>query len=134
VQRFLGLALYALLTAIWLGCEPSDGLVSISGTIKVDGQPAEKGAITFDPVDGKAQTGGGQISGGSYTARVATGKMKVKITVPKVIGKRKAYDTPDSPEIPQYGESLPAKYNTATELTRDITKADKIDFDLSTKP
>lgn len=117
--------------ALCLGCG-SDGLVSVTGTVKVDGQPVEQGGITFEPADGKSQTTGATITSGVYSARVATGKMKVRINAPKVVGKRKAYDTPDSPELP-ITQDLPAKYNTATELVRDISKDEKIDFDLSTK-
>jgi len=38
--------------------------------------------------------------------------MKVAISSSKIIGKRKAYDTPDSPEIEERAEMLPE--NTPT--------------------
>jgi hypothetical protein len=134
VLRSIPLACSGLVLAFCLGCGPSDGLVSITGTVRVDGQAVDKGAITFVPLDGKSPTAGAPISSGSYSARVPAGKMKVQISVPKVTGKRKAYDTPDSPEVPIMGEGLPARYNSATELQCDVSKPEAIDFDLSTKP
>jgi hypothetical protein len=133
LKPLLGTLCIVLLLA-FLGCGPSDGLVDVTGTVKVDGQPLEKGAISFEPVDGKSQTAGGTISSGTFKARVPPGKMKVKISAEKVVGKRKAYDTPDSPEVPIVDEALPKRYNAATELVSEVKPAAKLDFDLTTKP
>jgi hypothetical protein len=47
--------------------------------------------------------------------------MKVSISAPKVVGKKKIYPTADSPEMPVTREALPARYNEQTELTLDVT-------------
>ena len=116
------------------GCAPSDGLSQVSGTITLDGKPLETGAITFTPADGQSPTAGATIQAGKYTARIPQGSAKVAITSPKEVGKRKLYNTPDSPETPIIQELVPAKYNQATELTRDISGNATIDFDLRTSP
>jgi hypothetical protein len=40
--------------------------------------------------------------------------------VPKVVGTKKIYDTPDSPVMPITVEALPARYNEETELKIDV--------------
>ncbi|MBA4190200.1 MAG: hypothetical protein C0467_19620 [Planctomycetaceae bacterium] len=96
-------------------------LGDLSGAVTYDGKPVEDGAISFIPVDGKSPTAGGTIKDGKYTAtKVPVGATKVSITAVKVIGKKKAYDTPDSPEIPITEPLVPAKYNQTTELRYDV--------------
>jgi hypothetical protein len=120
---------------IALGCGPADGLVDIGGTVKLDGKPIDNGSISFEPVDGKSPTAGATIASGAYKVRVSSGKMKVKISAAKVVGKRKAYDTPDSPQVDVTEDAVPPKYNIATELTSDISKpTNNLDFDLKGKP
>lgn len=70
---------------------------------------------------------------GKYSADVPIGPSKVAIRVPKVIGQRKLYNTPDSPVQPLMDESLPAKFNDETELTLDVKPGEtQGDFDLKT--
>jgi hypothetical protein len=115
------------------GCEePTTG--TVTGMVTVDGAPAERGAIDFFPADGKASTAGAEIVDGQYTAQVAFGQSKVEIRVPKVVGERKLYDAPNSPMKPVMVESLPAKYNDASELTIDVQPGEnRKDFVLTTK-
>jgi hypothetical protein len=119
-----------------VGCG-GDGMSEVSGSVKVDGKSLEKGAITFFPVDGKASTTGGTISGGQYSVRVPAGTMKVTISAPKFNRKKKLYpDDPKSPEMDLYDELLPIKYSDheRTELRLEVTggKVSK-DWELSTK-
>ncbi len=112
-RRVAGLCLvYAL-----AGCAKDD-TAEVWGVVTVDGAPAEKGSISFFSVDGKSPTTGTEIKdGGKYSAKVPLGNAKVEIRVPKVVGKKKLYPTPESPEQDVMAESLPAKYNTKSELT-----------------
>ena len=125
----------ALLIAALLlaGCEkPNVGVVT--GTITVDGAPATAGSIAFFPVNGKSSTAGAEIVAGQYTANVPLGTAKVEIRVPKVVGEKKLYDTPDSPTKQLLAESLPPKYNDATQLTLDVQPGEnRQDFQLSTR-
>jgi hypothetical protein len=115
------------------GCsDPTVG--TVSGTVTVDGAPVKSGSITFFPLDGRSSTSGAEIVDGKYTTTVAPGTARVEIHVPKVIGQRKAYDTPDSPMMEIVGEALPAKYHDASELTLDVKLGEnRQDYDLSTK-
>jgi hypothetical protein len=125
----------AILSALsaGIGCaEPTRGIVT--GTVTVDGGPAKSGSIAFFPVDGKSSTTGGTITDGQYRAEVPFGLQKVEIRVPKKVGEKKAYDAPDSPMTSILAESLPAKYNDATELKLDVKPGEnRQDFELLTK-
>jgi hypothetical protein len=115
------------------GCsEPTIGVVT--GTITVNGSPAKSGSIAFFPTNGKSSTAGAEVVDGHYTAEVPLGTAKVEIRVPKVVGKKKLYDTPDSPIKEVLAESLPAKYNDQTELTLDVQPGENYqDYKLRTK-
>jgi hypothetical protein len=102
-----------------VGCsDPNVGVVT--GSITVDGTPAKSGSIAFFPVNGKSSIAGAEIIDGHYRAEVAVGSSNVEIRVPKIVGRKKLYDTPDSPIKDIMTESLPGKYNDATELTLDV--------------
>ncbi len=93
---------------------------TVSGVVTIDGTPVKTGAISFFPTNRKAATAGGEITDGQYSAEVAPGVAKVEIRVPKVVGQKKLYNTPDSPVRPIMAEVLPAKYNDETQLTVDV--------------
>src|SRR5262245_30134985 len=115
------------------GCAKSDVGV-VTGSITVDGLPAKSGSIGFYPVNRKSSTAGGEIVDGQYTANVPLGTFKVEIRVPKVVGQKKLYDTPDSPVKQLLAESLPPKFNDKTELTLEVLPAEnRKDYQLTTK-
>lgn len=125
--------LFALL--ILAGCNsgnPTKG--TVEGTITVDGQPAGDGSISFVPLDGKSPTAGGKIEAGTYRAEVPLGRSKVEIRIPKQVGERKAYNTPDSHMIPVIKEVLPGKYNDYSELEVEVKPgSSQCNFDLLSK-
>ena len=123
-----------LLLGVLAGCSKDD-TAEVSGVVKVDGTPAEKGSISFFAVNGTAPTAGAEIkAGGKYTAKVPYGMTKVEVRIPKVVGKKKLYDTPQSPVQDVLAESLPVKYNTKTELTYDSKPGQhEQNWDLTTK-
>jgi hypothetical protein len=116
-----------------VGCGESQ-TGQVSGTVKVDGVPVKEGTIRFMPVSRKGQPAGGAIKEGQYSVQVGVGAHKVAVSVPKVVGKKKIYDTPNSPEMPITKEALPEKYNENTTLDFEVKpgKNDK-DWDLKTK-
>jgi hypothetical protein len=121
---------FAILVA---GCAEST-IGVVTGTITVDGAPAKSGSIAYFPIDRKSATAGAEIVDGRYTADVPLGASKVEIRVPKVVGQKKLYDTPDSPIKQILAESLPPKYNDQTELTLDVQPGENWqDYKLSTK-
>jgi hypothetical protein len=126
-----------LLTALALavGCGPA-GTGEVTGTVKVDGQPAPLGSsITFIPADGKSPTAGALIEDGKYTTRVPVGPSKVQIRAPKTVAKPKAakQEGPGA-DADLVEESLPAKYNDNTTLTYDVKPGTQTkDWDLKTR-
>jgi len=126
-------AALALGTCFAAGCsEPRLG--TVSGTIVVDGAPAEIGSIAFFPLDGQAATSGAAVEQGRYQAVVPLGKSKVEIRVSKVVGQKKLYDAPDSPVQAVMAEVLPPRYNDASELAIDVVPGpQQRDFDLTTR-
>jgi hypothetical protein len=115
------------------GCEePTTG--TVNGTVIVDGSPAKSGSIAYFPVDGKSTTAGAEIVEGQYKAEVPFGETKVEIRVPKIVGERKLYDAPNSPVKSVMAESLPARYNDASELTLNVKPGEnRKDYNLTTK-
>lgn len=122
--------------ASWLlicGCsEPTTALVS--GSVSVDGEPAQVGAIAFIPSDNKGTPVGAKISDGEYAAYVPFGKKKVEVRVSKEIGEKRLYETPDSPVKKMMGEALPPRFNSRTELVLDVKPGEnRQDYHLKTK-
>jgi hypothetical protein len=130
VRAGLTVALAVLLALA--GCSAKDG--KVTGTVTIDGTPLESGSILFVPVDGKSPTTGGSIKEGRYSVRVPPGTMKVSISAPEVVGKKKIYPTADSPEMPVTKERLPPRYNESTELTLEVKLGtNEKDFELHSK-
>ena len=103
-------------------CSTGPQVATVTGEVTLDGQPIKDGRISFTPVDGQGQTGGAEIKDGKFTAEVPLANMKVQINGNKVVGKFKAYDTPESPVMDQIVELVPPKYNVNSELTLDVKK------------
>jgi len=117
-----------------MGCGPESNVGQISGTVSFEGKPVAMGSISFVPANGQGPSGGSEVVDGNYKSDAALGPCKVEIRSPKVVGKRKLYDTPDSPVQEVYEEVLPQKYNEATELTVEIKKGkNEKDWDLQLK-
>jgi hypothetical protein len=115
------------------GCAKSN-IGVVTGTITVDGAPAKSGSIAYFPVNRKSSTAGAEIVDGRYTAKVPLGTSIVEVRVPKVLGQKKLYNTPDSPLKQILAESLPPKYNDQTELTLDVQPGENHqDYQLTTQ-
>ena len=116
------------------GCQGSPELGEVAGEVKVDGKPAKTGSVALFPLDGVGVTTGGEIVDGQYRVeRVPLGRSRVEIRVSKTVGKKKLYDTPDSPYKDLLAESLPPRFNDASELELDVQPGEnRRDYDLST--
>lgn len=134
-KRVAAVAALACCGFLALGCAPGGGAAHVKGRVTLDGAPLEKGAIRLIPLDGKSPTAGETIENGEFFIPSAPATaVKVEITAPKVVGKRKAYDTPDSPTIDVTKEMLPEKYNTRTELKSELVPGEnELKFDLKSK-
>jgi hypothetical protein len=117
-----------------LGCSADAKHGMVSGTVTLDGQPLKSGTIRFDAVDGGTAAADASIIDGKYSARIPPGDKRVSIISPKIIGKKKMYDTPDSPVVDVTEELLPKRYNAQTELTLTVKFGDQnAPFDLKSK-
>lgn len=130
----LALVAFLLLLTIALpGCSANAGRSTVTGTVTLDGQPIKAGLIRFLPADGASATADAPITDGKFTATVPPGDKRIEITAPKVLGKKKLYDTPDSPTVDIVEELLPAHYNVASTLTMNVTAGKQSkDFALTT--
>ena len=62
------------------------------------------------------------------------GIKSVQIHVPKIVGYKKLYDTPDSKTHPLMEESLPPRYNANTKLRLDVQPGpNEQNYDLKTE-
>jgi hypothetical protein len=107
---------------------------TVSGQVTVDGQPLEKGYITFTPAGGKGGSVMVNVENGRYTATTTTGPNVVQISAPVVIDRKTipAGDKTETVEITE--EGLPEKYNVGTELKLDVTGSMTKDWPVEWKP
>lgn len=122
MRRFLPGLASALPLLLVAGCSGGNPLGTVTGQVKLDGQPLRTGLIRFVPVGGMGQTADTGITEGKYTALVPVGEVVVEITAPRVVGKQKMYDTADSPVVQTVTELLPARYNVRSELRLTVQK------------
>ena len=105
------------------GCQKAGGdRTKVSGKVTLDGAPLEEGTIMFVSADKKTEPATGDIKNGQYSLPVPPGPKIVQISAKKVIGKKKLYEgEPNSPEVDQTQELIPARYNEKSELKADIS-------------
>lgn len=130
--------LVALLVVSVIGCGgPGQrrSTIGVRGKVTLDGKPIDGGTISFDPKDGKGGSVSAQIAGGNYETRVEPGLKIVRISYPKIIRTEKVYPTSDdSPVVDVTEEAVPAKYNSASRLEKDLTEVSgSVDFDITTQ-
>lgn len=116
------------------GCSTGPAVGTVTGDVTFDGQPLKDGRISFTPIDGQASTGGAPIVDGKFKADVPVAKMKVAINANKVIGKRKFYDTPESPLMDEVVELIPPRYNFNSELSLEVKRGvQDVKYELTSK-
>jgi hypothetical protein len=111
-----------LALSLLAGCSGGNTGATVRGEVTLDGQPLKQGIIRFVPLDGKTPTADTGITNGKFNATVTVGEMKVEITAPKVIGKHKMYDTPESPVVEDVVELVPSRYNVRSELQMTVKR------------
>jgi hypothetical protein len=105
-------------SALITGCGPATG--TVSGSVTIDGQPLDKGVISYVPADNQGVPVTANVVGGQYELTALAGKKFVQISAPIVVGQRKEYEGEGAPLVEITDERLPSKYNSQTELTFEI--------------
>ena len=102
------------------GCSESTTHGVVNGTVTLDGKSLEEGTVRFVPTEGESQTASAMIADGKFVTEVPVGKVRVEYSAPKLMGKRKMYQTEDSPSVDIVGELLPERYNVRSELVLTV--------------
>jgi len=132
--------------AVLAGCGPANplGRKAVWGNVTLDGQPLERGNISFDPVERSGGIrSGGLIAAGAYSISaedgLPPGKYKVRIFAaqanpPDMKGPDGGPLPAPAAELP--GRSLiPPQYNVQSDIVREV-KADgrnQFDFAITTR-
>lgn len=138
---YKGPALAGFLAAVIAatGCGGGDGRQKVSGAVTYKDEAIKSGIISFVPKGSTAPAGGSPITDGRYeipaSAGLPPGEYDVVISVPTAAPPK----DPDDEEGPGVGgeketaETLPAKYNSNTELRAEIKAGEKNEFDFHLK-
>lgn len=122
-RSFLEFSLAIVAAAFIAGCSSSDRR-AISGEVTFAGEPVDGGSIVFLPGDDGGTKGAAEIIAGKYEIPpqqgLRPGKYRVEINWAKPTGKQIPSGDPGM-TMEERLEVIPAKYNTASELTVEIT-------------
>ena len=147
------LAVCALMCLVSSGCGDSGpDLGEVRGKVTMDGQPLANAIVTFTPLEGGRASTGQTNENGEYTLVFADqegaipGKHRVRIaSTPEAVAPQEEYSSDD----PRYGqpstaadytkagaqrETIPARYNTESNLEEEVTDGEnEINFALTSK-
>lgn len=138
--KLVALLSFMCLFSILTGCGNRMG--TVQGEVTFDGQPIERGTISFESVEEKGVRSGAAIEDGKYQAReVVPGEKIVRIMGQRKTGRKislRAMAPPGAPvpsePIDEYVEFIPSIYNTQSELTAEVTSgSNQMDFPLKSK-
>ncbi len=101
------------------GCG-SNGRSTVEGTVTLNGQPIESGAMSFRPLDGKTPTVGCFITAGRFRLQVPIGSMRVEISAMEKSGKGVSTAQGAPVEVDLVTEAIPERYNAKSELVMDV--------------
>jgi len=127
------IAIFCLAACLLGGCNQGPAREAnpryvVTGTVTQDGQPIEEGEIIFESAEDA--TAGippaiGKIENGKYEVKAAPGTKKVSISA------KVANGPADVTGVQPTKETIPAKYNTKTTLTTEVSEGENTaDFDL----
>jgi hypothetical protein len=132
------------LAAFWLtgGCGGDPlGRYAISGSVKVDGAPLEKGNISFQPTEEQPTSSGAVVAGGRFSIPRASGltagkyRVVVNAAVPGTAGKAIPADAQPGDPPPPAKELIPPEWNVSSQHTIEVKKEGPFvfPFEIATK-
>ncbi len=129
--KLKALAAAGLLISGWLFCGCSPAQPSVSGTIRLNGEPLPSGAIKFFPMEGTpGSDAGAAIAEGQYriVKGLTVGKYQVEITSAQKTPGKYVRDPFFSEVVPAVKDVIPPEYK---KLIREVHAGrNTIDFDL----
>jgi len=114
------------------GCGANENVGTVSGLISLNGEPLVGALVQFEPLAGSAPSGGFTDETGRYSLTYNREVQGAEVGEHRVLISTKDVGNADAdPPRPRKSESVPAKYNTKSELTA-VVKPGKnaIDFAL----
>jgi hypothetical protein len=138
--RAIVVVLLAVL-ALAVGCKKEDpNRGTVSGEVKLDGQPLGQGSLVFTPVDGtKGTVTGGEIKNGKYQlvgkAAPSVGWNSVEISAVRKTGKMVQKPmAPAGQMVEESAEAIAPQFNTATTLKVEVKSGENTaNFDVTSK-
>ena len=132
MTRFRLACYFSTLVAVTVcGCDGGPKLYPVSGAVTFDGAPLPAGDILLIPADPTLGAEPGTIKDGKYELKARAGNKRVSISASKILpgGAKGAGGEP----VPE--EYVPAKYNSDSKLTIEVTSSgdNKFDFALESK-
>lgn len=144
LARFATLGLLSATVLLATGCGSDSKRYGVSGKVTYKDQPIKSGLISFVPKGSTASAGGAPITDGRYevprSPGLPPGEYEVIISVPttapaKAAGSAKAAgdEGPGEGGEKETAETLPAKYNSMTELKAEVKAGADNEFDFHLK-
>jgi hypothetical protein len=131
IGGLLVLGCVALVVWFLRGAEPT-----VTGTVRLDGEPLPRGSIAWIPIEGTpGPGGGGEINNeGKYEIKrgLRPGKYRVEIRSTRTLpGRRVLNPTIPSELVDEEVSVIPEHYNTNSSLIREVGPGSNVfDFDL----
>lgn len=115
-----------------VACRPSER-VTVTGTVRYDGQPVQRGAIVLVPLDSTSGPDGGTITAGRFSLEGRPGRRRVEVRGTRAMDENRVPRTmPRLGSVPVDEDYIPADFNTASTLEIEVTTdgPNTFDFDL----
>jgi hypothetical protein len=132
LRRFAGGLPALILGLVAAGCtDVGPRTYAVSGTVTLDGRPLEDGDIYFYALDPNVSADAGKIKNGKFAFRSKAGAKRVEIQASRVVPSKR---TPMGGPVRE--QFLPARYNSATTLTAEVspTGDNHFEFALQSDP
>jgi hypothetical protein len=128
----------AVLACLLIGCSGDPlGRQSVSGTVRLDGQPLDHGSIRFEPQNAAVRVAGGAviIDGAFSLAKeqgLPPGRYAVSISSPDIDPDFR----PRADEKMEVPDLVPPRYNSQSELAVEVKQgaSNHFEFDLQSQP
>lgn len=134
-----GMLVLAVLLASCVGCGGAAGRVSVSGTVKLDGKPLERGMISFIPLGG-GPSAGGTIDRGSFVISgdrgPFPGRYRIEIMAFETTGSTMEDEDRAGETQEVLRQVIPSRYNVDSTLEAELAPAgpNQLSFALTSSP